>query len=564
MTPEERAQLEIKLADLQAKRKRLAALPKSLENANEGYDPTGSFGQNLLEGIGRGMDRVVRGAVNLALPESITPKFASTERIRELEQLDKPLMATGGGKVGSFVGESIPLALVGGGIGTGLKGATTALRGIRGAQYASSLPTRAILEGAVTSAIMADPEKQGEAGLQGAALGGVLGTLGKVLSRTGKGLVQKSDAVEDLQTFARTQGKPDLFVPLAQSADKTGDLTTRIARSGYQGLLPYIPGTTGKMERQVENLADEVREMALRKGDYAGILTPDLVKNPQRAIKELTDRVDADYFNTVRQYAFEVPNDLSAQITARIKQVRPDVDATTEGQIRDMIVSKFQRYMDPARNAAGQFQITGNNILEAKNAVSREIPLMDAPSAKKLAGDVHKIFDDLIDTQLTQGGVFQNLQDLDTYKRARDAWAVIRPLADTVSSARKASGKFNAAQLISHSQPASDLEHLGQLANEVAKERVGLPTAAGRMMGRATGLLTSGVGFATAPITTTSAILGGNILAGKGAQKLLMGDTRAQKYLVELLRRNPNAARWLDSAIRAPMTGAVGDQQNAP
>lgn len=550
MTPEERTILESKLADLTEKRKRLAALEKSRANAAEIYSPTGTFGENVLAGIGRGLTRAGRGAVNLALPESITPEFASTERIRELDKLDKPLMDTGGGKLGSFVGESLPLALVGGGLGTVAKGV--------------SLPLRAAAEGAVTSAIMADPEKQGEAGIQGAVLGGALGALGKIIGRAGKGLVQKSDAVEDLQTFARTQGKPDLFVPLAQSADKTGDITTRIARSGYQGLLPYIPGTTGKMERQVENLADEVREMALRKGDYAGILTPDLVKNPQRAIKELTDKVDADYFNTVRQYSFEVPKDLSAQITARIKQVRPDVDATTEGQIRDMIVSKFQRYMDPAKNAAGQFQITGNNILEAKNAVSREIPLMDAPSAKKLAGDVHKIFDDLIDTQLTQGGVFQNLQDLDTYKKARDAWAVIRPLADTVSSARKASGKFNAAQLISHSQPASDLEHLGQLANEVAKERVGLPTAAGRMMGRATGLLTSGVGFATAPITTTSAILGGNILAGKGAQKLLMGDTRAQKYLVELLRKNPEAARWLGSAIRAPMTGAVGDQQNAP
>ncbi|MFM7012459.1 MAG: hypothetical protein ACKO0Z_24550 [Betaproteobacteria bacterium] len=110
------------------------------------YGPTGSFGQNLLAGVGRGMVNIGRGVkqVGAEIADAVAPedrslsglivgKKSRADRLYDLEkdrrELDAPLMKTGGGKIGTIVGgvaTAVPAAFVPGAntvVGAGLTGA---------------------------------------------------------------------------------------------------------------------------------------------------------------------------------------------------------------------------------------------------------------------------------------------------------------------------------------------------------------------------------------------------------------------------------------------------------
>lgn len=69
------------------------------------FDPTKdmSTGQRVLAGIGKAFTDLGRGAGQLV-------GAVSREDVAEARRLDAPLMATGGGKVGEFIGKAAPLA----------------------------------------------------------------------------------------------------------------------------------------------------------------------------------------------------------------------------------------------------------------------------------------------------------------------------------------------------------------------------------------------------------------------------------------------------------------------
>lgn len=139
------------------------------------YDPTEgrSFGQNLREGIGRGLVNTTRHAGNLA-------NLVPDERIEDANRLDAPLMATGGGKVGNILGEAAATAPLGLGVGS----AASRLGGVA-ARVAANPVGRGALEGAAQGLLMADPgDKAGAAlvsGAIGAALPGMQAAGGKLM-----------------------------------------------------------------------------------------------------------------------------------------------------------------------------------------------------------------------------------------------------------------------------------------------------------------------------------------------------------------------------------------------
>lgn len=71
-------------------------------------DPTADMGvgEKLLAGIGKGMTDLGRGAGQLI-------GLVSRADVEEARRLDAPLMATGAGRVGEFVGKAVPLAAAG-------------------------------------------------------------------------------------------------------------------------------------------------------------------------------------------------------------------------------------------------------------------------------------------------------------------------------------------------------------------------------------------------------------------------------------------------------------------
>lgn len=147
---------------------------KLVQSNPEEYDPNSdefrkkygasagsSFGQNLIEGIGRGYVNVVRNVGNLT-------GLYSDEKMRDAQQMDADLLATGGGKIGSAIGETAILAVPGAGAsGLLAKGAL----GARAAAVASNPIGRGALEGAYQGFVTAGPDNR----VQGAALGGAFG-----------------------------------------------------------------------------------------------------------------------------------------------------------------------------------------------------------------------------------------------------------------------------------------------------------------------------------------------------------------------------------------------------
>ena len=111
-----------------------------MSRADAGYDAEvgasddSSFGQNLLEGTGRGMANIARNVVNVAgkIPGVGGFEGYSDEDLREANKLDESLMSTGGGMIGSAIGETVLTLPVGGAALAGAKGAAKGLQAARG------------------------------------------------------------------------------------------------------------------------------------------------------------------------------------------------------------------------------------------------------------------------------------------------------------------------------------------------------------------------------------------------------------------------------------------------
>ncbi len=139
----------------------------------EPTDPTQGMStyDKFMAGMGRGMVNVARQLGNIT-------GFVSDEEMAEAREVDRPLMRTGAGRVGSFAGElatTVPLA--GGAVGLGARAAGAALPAARTAMAARPIgagAARGLAEGAIEGAILAGPEARTQ-GAIGGALGGSVG-----------------------------------------------------------------------------------------------------------------------------------------------------------------------------------------------------------------------------------------------------------------------------------------------------------------------------------------------------------------------------------------------------
>lgn len=138
-----------------------------------------------VEGIGRGMMNVVRHAGNLI-------GAVSDDDLARAAQLDAPLMSTTGGKIGNFIGETLPLAAAGGGLTAGMG----AMGGV-GARIAGNAVLNGALQGAGQGYLMGDPGNK----LVSAAVGGVAGGAIPAAMGAGKKLAQGLSRTPAAQTL---------------------------------------------------------------------------------------------------------------------------------------------------------------------------------------------------------------------------------------------------------------------------------------------------------------------------------------------------------------------------
>lgn len=232
------------------------------------YGPTQS---PLREGIGSGMVRMDRGLSNLAnkqikkIPSvRILQKlfgnfdlpgkeFYSPEAIRTQEELDAPISATTKGRVGQAIGQGAVAAGVTaplGGLGAIGQGGSILTRTL------TAPTTRAALEGAISGAGAADPDRQGQGAGEGAVVSVLLDAMLRGGGRAVRGLVNKNEAVRDLEQIAGE----NLHFPISQAASDE-DVISRAARAVYQEGLPNVLGVKGQMNRQAAEAARRARSL---------------------------------------------------------------------------------------------------------------------------------------------------------------------------------------------------------------------------------------------------------------------------------------------------------------
>lgn len=119
--------------------------------------------QRVLAGIGQGMTNVSRQLSNI---------FGKTsdEDVKEAAELDKPLLGTTSGKVGSFIGETAATMPVGGLAASGTKAL--------GGQLGKNLLLRGAAEGAAQGAVTAGPDDRMSGAMLGAGAGLVAPAIG--------------------------------------------------------------------------------------------------------------------------------------------------------------------------------------------------------------------------------------------------------------------------------------------------------------------------------------------------------------------------------------------------
>lgn len=532
---------------------------KDKNNPTNGMSTLAKLGAGFDSGLVRG----ARGATSLLTkamnrlynptgPDVLeTPDFASDETIKEQDKLDKPLSETGAGFTGQLGGQvaaTLPLALASGGSTGAATGAGLLARAL------ASAPARAAVEGAASSAMYADPDEQGKASGEGAMLGSALSTLAGGGGRLVRGLVKKSQAAQDLEHLAAQNGE-EIEIPLSQAASED-DTTSRLVKTLYKEGLPYVPGATGKLNKQAEQSMNQFRGMALAEGAPDSLrLAEDAGAQPLIARDSMKESFDKGYEDTVKGSVFQIPSDFKARVTQNIKSEVPDVDKVTlkkAVRIADYYIRRFSDDARPDLLTGGTLPpvMSGNNILNVKNALSEVIK--SAPNHEKGAyvaaqGEVQKVIDRILENRNTK----------EAYDALSEPYRNFTVLNAAIRKAAAKGGKFTPAQLATSAARKNNrqLMDMGSLGNEVLGSAVAKPSTAGRLL---TYVGIGGLGVGAGPIAALGAVLGGNAMATKTVQRALLGDTAAQKILKNLAAKNPEMSRAIEASLRNAATTEVG------
>lgn len=521
--------------------------------------------QRFLEGIGSGMVNMARRGANLVETDEDTmggqasrggPRmvkhdpnaFGSKEKIAEQESVDKELTDTTAGMLGKIAGETAITLPLGGAAGAGVK----ALAGARGlvsaapllARTLGSAPARSAVEGTVSGFIGADPEARGE----GAALGGGLGAGFTMLSKAGgrllKGLVKRSDAADDLSQIASQHGD-DIHVPLSQAAGEQ-DIPTRLVKTLYRSVLPNIPGVEGRLVGQSEDALKKVRQMVLKEATPEGISLPaNAVDDISSSVRTLRAGFDKSYEDIVKTETFRIPKKITQGLETFIRSKIPSVDDTSLNRAVSGIDSIIDRFR------SGNLVVDGTNILNIKNEISALIKQTANQQEKQALIQGQKVVDGIIKSKLAGVG-----DKLAKYEALNEPYANLSVLRKAAAAAKPNKGNFSPNQLARASKDPSQMLHLAQTANQVLGKAPTRSTTAGKIL---TGLALGGTGYGVGLPAVAAAVGAGHVLASKGAQKLLMGSTRAQRMIANQLRKHGRKIRIAGSAIRASMTTNAGD-----
>lgn len=508
-------------------------------------------GSDHTAAVGSGMLRGWKGVTNLALPDSLTPSWASDETLKNMDERDAELPLSG--KIIGGAAATAPLSM-----GTGALLSTASKAAPAASVLARTMASpyaRSAIEGATQGAIYADPDKQGQGALVGGVLGPTLTGLGKVGGRILRGTIAKSEAAKALEQLAGQHGD-DIFLPISQAASEE-DIVSRLGKTLYKDALPIVPGVKGKLQRQGAQAADKLREIALKEALPPGATLPaNAGTKVSAAVDQMAQQFDDVYDKTVKSYAFNVPKDLKTEVAATVKKMtdpKTTVNKTTLNKVTSEVEALMKQFSD------GKPSIDGQNLLNVKREIS-ELLKQARNHEKPVWKAADKWIDDHIIAEMKQGGSKLNLDDLKSYLELTPAYRAFAPVKAAAGQAADKEGRFLFRTLARVAKNSPEQRAIGQ----IGAETVDKSAAAGGLTGKIlAGLGMGGAGFGAmmSPGATVAALAGGNALATKPVQRALLGDTKLQKLIVELLRNNPNAARRAGALARgAAVQSTVGEE----
>lgn len=524
--------------------------------AGQAVSPSGDVrideSRPFVEGIGSGMVRANRGLSNAAmgilnkhpLIKAIgglkTPTYASDEAIQTQDELDAPLTETGRGSVGQMVGQAATATA-----------ATAPLGGLGAVSKAGSvLPralahptTRAALEGGAAATAAADPNDQGEDSVKGAALSATMERMFGLGGRAISGLIKKNEATEALQQLAQQQGE-EIFVPVSQAATQD-DLLSRGAKILYGEGLSLVPGVRGQLVRQADDATEKVRELAVKEATPEGVHLPDRPgHNVQESIASIRQGFDEAYDDTIKKLYFRIPDNLRTRLQESIAKSDPNIDRESADKAMRAARGLLRRFSNETKYVGGAGMLTIRT--ELRKAAEK------APDFERKAYQgALEVIDDMINHSLKVKGLDKKFANLEEPARH------LRGLENAAHSARAQSGRFTPNQLALHAKDATQLD-LAQTAGSALKGSAAGTSFAGRSLIGGVGTL-GGAAAVGGPAAAGIALVGANLLATKTAQKALMGDTVAQKVIMDLLEKHPEAAESVERALRTAAATNVGE-----
>lgn len=534
-----------------------------LENAREGYGgATTMLGRqlgNLL--FANDSDAVDERGGRLVQTRKTRPEsFISKESIAEQRNLDKPLMDTGGGKVGAFTAGMVntaPLAVAGkaaqvmGGAARGAPG----LLAKAGSALASA-PGRAAVEGALSGGIASDPGERLEGAVGGGAGGGLISAGGRALKRTLQGIVKPSADAEMLRTVAAQHGI-DPEMTISQAADDKG--LSGMVKHFYNTLLPLVPGAPNALKRGEENAAGKFRELALREASPEGTALPDAAgTHVHDSMAAIGDAFQKEYKDTIKQYAFNAPK--AGEFETRLKAKFPNIDDTSLAEVSDAADAIVSRY------AKGGV-LDGDNLIRAKTDLANLGRAAKGSRTGQGFAESQGLLDDLVRTELRQGGNPQNIADLERYESLEQPWKNFMRVQNAAAKSDSPQGEFTAKELKKSIQKLSSDRELArgeaplQDVADIGVKTLGQKSRYPGFIEKSLAWGGLGAGSILLSPAGLTVPVAARALAGQTAQKGLMGQLDSQKAIIEYLRKHPS--ELLRSGVRGGITRQFGAEDNA-
>jgi hypothetical protein len=504
-----------------ARAKRMAALPKSLENARETYSPVDGMGgvEKFAAGAGKAFVDLGRGVGQMF-------GAVSKQDVADSRALDAPLMKTGAGKVGNFAGNVAavaPAAFVPGANTVAGAGAIGALSGLL------------------------QPAESTQEMLTNTALGGVLGAGGQAVGKFAGPAIGK---VMDKRKTAAVE---------AQANNVVRDTTLEEARKLGYAIPPATINQNSTLARAAESMAGKVATQQTA-----------AVKNQQ-----VTNRLVREEFGLPKSAPLRISTlknirDREGKVYQAVKdtgEIVTDNDYLTE--LADLTRSADELANDfPDLNFAGsaevqalqkgltQSKFSANGALEAikklRNDASKNLAWnVDDPSKKALGlaqREAAGVVEDQVIRHLTAIGKADLAKQFDKARQTiAKTYSVQAALNDSTGNvvATKLSAQLRKGKPLS-----GNLEKVARFAGAVdtaiVKEQVNSPGVSKLMAGLATAGGMGGVATGNLPL-----------VAGSMAMPLI-GEVSRRTMLSGPVQR-------LASPSYAPRNGLLGlMQQVAP